>query len=105
MKSWNGSLHTEPVLRPARHRLPCAPWSDGVPVVPEQNWHVGRSLGSMNSATYGPTSKRQRRRQRLSYRLRPPRPTHFNRFQRTVWRLQRLVLGDTSRRLGRIEPK
>ena len=45
---------------------------------------------------YGPLSKRDRRRQRLSYRFTPPIPAHFNCLQRTIRRVQRLLLGDTS---------
>jgi hypothetical protein len=48
------------------------------------NWRIYR----------GPLSKREIRRQRLSYRFNPPIPPHLNRFQRTLWRLQRLFLGD-----------
>jgi hypothetical protein len=51
----------------------------------------------MNWRTYrGQLSKREiRRRQGLSYRFNPPIPPHLNRFQRLLWRLQRLFLGDT----------
>jgi RNase P/RNase MRP subunit POP5 len=55
-----------------------------------------------NEATYaGPVSSRQRRRRRVAYRVRAPAPPVFNRFQRIIWRGQRLVLGDNGRRRRR----
>jgi hypothetical protein len=46
------------------------------------------------SASYGPTSLREKRLGRLRYRFHPPIPRHFNFFQRCIWRVQRLILGN-----------
>jgi hypothetical protein len=55
-----------------------------------------------NESTYGSFEERERRGQRVTYRLRPPPPPPwFNRFQRIIWRVQRLVLGDNHRRKTR----
>jgi hypothetical protein len=51
------------------------------------------------SMVYGTRSGPERRRHRLRYRFKPPIPLHLqNRFQRAIWRLQRLVLGDNGHR-------
>jgi hypothetical protein len=46
------------------------------------------------SASYGPTSSREKKLGRLRYRFHPPIPRHFNFFQRCIWRVQRLILGN-----------
>jgi len=56
----------------------------------------------MNWRPYGPLSKREIRCRRLSYRFSPPIPARLNRFQRMLWRLQRLFLGDTQHK--RVQP-
>ena len=45
-----------------------------------------------------PVSKREQRLRHLRYRFRPPVRPEFNRLQRAIWRLQRLLLGDNNRR-------
>lgn len=52
-------------------------------------------------AYYGPLTDRERFKKRLRDRFLPPRNPHFNRFQRVIWRLQRLVLGDNRARRAR----
>ena len=41
-----------------------------------------------------PVSKREQRLRRLRYRFGPPVRPELNRLQRTIWRLERLLLGD-----------
>jgi len=86
-----------------------ARWTDREPVtedyacVPHPGAPFGGSVQSvMNWRPYGPLSKREIRCRRLSYRFSPPIPARLNRFQRMLWRLQRLFLGDTQHK--RVQP-
>ena len=54
-------------------------------------------LVSVNSSSYGPTSPHEKRMKRLRYRFNPPARENFNWFQRSIWRIQRLILGDNGR--------
>lgn len=54
-------------------------------------------LVNYGSASYGPSSSREKGRARLRYRFRPPVRRHFNPLQRCIWRVQRLLLGDNRR--------
>jgi len=54
-------------------------------------------LVGTNSSSYGPTSPQEKRTKRLRYRINPPTRESFNLFQRSIWRIQRLILGDNGR--------
>jgi hypothetical protein len=56
-----------------------------------------------HSYSFGPLSRRDKIRRSLVYRFNPPVDSHHNRFQRAIWRTQRLVLGDNGCRAANRE--
>lgn len=92
-----------------QHRIPQTdvpvPASRTMSRVPRMASSKKDDHSGIKALTYsGPVSKHESRMRRFRYRFHPPAQSHFNRFQRVIWRTQRLVLGDNRRRKAKGRP-